>query len=172
MKQAILTFDKSEILLVELPEGANTVKVYNPFGRYFHISCYLPSEPGFKKAFGSYFPFKFFGGRKKYPYDIKLIGKLSELTETTFMKLVDLDGRLGWYYKNYEGGTPYAIARQSFFSKLSADGYYTFHPDGEGPDYTGDANVDKALMEDWEMTQERVFRPERTFLFKILKQPK
>lgn len=133
MKQAILHFHSGDYLLVELPAGATNVIMYRPFNKHFHLSCDLPpSREGVHTIFGTCFPYKNFGGKKNYPSEILLIGKLSEVTEEQFARIVQVisNGRISGkpQYRKYNDKTLIPAnmwvrsARESFFSKMEAEG--------------------------------------------------
>jgi len=144
MKQAILTFEKAEILLVELPEGV----------REQAVSSFVEGAA-------------------------ELIGKLSELTEEQFSEICDDNGAFCW--DNYKGvpDNRYTChsARESFLSKLHAEGWYTKNvkPDPNHPKYWDrDPLLRCDLVKDqneYYRKQPRTFSPEQSFVFKILKQP-
>lgn len=148
MKQAILTFDKCQILLVE--GDKELLKIISKS----HLVT-------FGETTGRY------------------IGKLSELTEEVFAEIVDkfFDGYIDYESNDVSSMGPYIEAEGSFLSKLRAEGYYTEMPEIKeepsdfGPGWNlGYGGFPQRIVEEIDAANARLFPPDKTYLFKIVKQ--
>ncbi len=166
MKQAILSFGKADVLLVQLPE--NIVRV----------------EPSYCHAIITYDNTGYI--ETEYPlgddspHVIEPLGKLSTLTEEQFAEIVDKRGTAYERYMKantllriggYSSITP--TAKKSFLSKMEAEGYFTVNPHGNKPaddDYSFFTDVNITLKEAWAICEARTFPPDQTYVFIILKQ--
>lgn len=154
MKQAILHFHSGDYLLVELPKWVTEIT---------------------------------YGGRTKVHFDgvyvDKLIGKLSEVTEEQFARIVQVisNGRISGkpQYRKYNDKTLIPAnmwvrsARDSFYSKMEAEGLYAENPRGSFEDaVTAPTGCAARVPEEiaWEDAEEKTFPPDRSFLFRILNQ--
>lgn len=158
MKQAILTFEKAKIIVIELPDDLDRfIMAYgNCIGWLDKEGMCCTEQPLGEDSEES----------------LEYIGKLSEVTEEQFTEIVDKD-RSG--YKDYdEDGIfsiyPFIGAKGSFLSKLRAEGFRTenepappkcgcYGPCGLKCDYA-----------DWHEAEDSTFSPDKTYLFKIVKQ--
>ena len=145
MKQQIISGLKKKLLLVEIDTTATPVKVHVTFNE----------DESIKMA-------------------AKLIGKLTDITESQFAEWVE-DNGLGCF-DNYKGivDNRYTCltAKESFFSKLEVDGICFSNPLGDFPtkqntglDY-GMEYISKQAS--WEEAQEKVWDKERCWLFEII----
>lgn len=110
MKQAILHFDKGDVLLLEV-NGEGLIRVEGGI-----ISNLLVLEE----------TWRIFQGDRylcRCPFKPELIGKLSELTGDQFESIVPVYA--SEYYKNYNPSSEYEVLKrtaiESFLSKLEAD---------------------------------------------------
>lgn len=158
MKQAILTFKKAKIIIIELPDDLDRfIMAYgNCIGWLDKEGMCCTEQPLGEDSDES----------------LELIGKLSELTEEQFAEIVDKD-RSG--YKDYdEEGIcsiyPFIGAKGSFLSKLRADGYYTENPAGPIDECvisapgSGPYEYEMAM---WNRGEEKIFSPDKTWVFTI-----
>lgn len=167
MKQAILTFEKKSVLLVELPEDITNIVVYDCPLHNCHKIVFTSKKQDPGQCGGDMVPLGHY---------VELIGKLSELTEEQFAEIVDKD-RSG--YKDYdEEGIcsiyPFIGAKGSFLSKLRADGYITEMPEikedpsdfGPGWDL-GYGGFPQRIVEEIDAANARLFSPDKTWVFAI-----
>ena len=104
MKQQIISGLKKKLLLVELPEGSNNLKVFHDIGRPY-ISYFVKVDTG----------------RLYLEEDVQLFDKLTDITEDQFAEWVDVDNEYGLpIYQNYiTTSMPYydeqISAKESFF---------------------------------------------------------
>lgn len=160
MKQAILTFDKCQILVVELPEGAYGVGQQHIYHGEDPITYHIEGHGDRNYGF-------------KFPGFVELMGKLSELTEDQAIDFVD-KVMSGQHYQNYsfKSGVDRWVktAKESFLSKLRADGYYTENPAGPIDECvisapgSGPYEYEMAM---WNMGEEKTFQPSLTWVFTI-----
>lgn len=164
MKQAILSFGKADVLLrVPDPDQAWVIENMHP--------NIMTSD-----------------GR-----DWEYLGKLSELTEEHFAEIVDCWQRYfpatHTVYCNYNypveydaikgkeqrWSHPFGKARESFVSKMEAEGYYTKNPYAETRlSFSRCSAKDKRVFTDLvkqrrENAEARTFPPDQTYVFIILK---
>lgn len=108
MQNNLTTFNtgKVELIAVLLPEGATnpTLNRSNYEPRYWGISYDLPVPDGANYTHGGGFCFfyKDFGGKKKYPENLVLVGSTFDVTEEEARELVE---KMPWgenSYKNYK----------------------------------------------------------------------
>jgi hypothetical protein len=145
MKQQILNL-KKKLLIVELPEGAYNVKV--------RFSKFLTLFKPYSKVVERFDDF-----------DIKLIGKPTDLTEEQFKECVEVkyDGVPFWFFN----------AEESFFSSLESQGIYFKNPYGKYKP-TRKAESDGTLQtlnwqqERWQEVEQKVWNRDNTYLFEII----
>jgi hypothetical protein len=148
MKQAILNLEK-KLLLVELPEGYVVVSVF-PSKRTLTMW----------NGNGQYIT-------EKLDFDVDEIGKLTDITESQFTKLVS-----GVIEYGKQENHPIWTAKKGFFSKLTEDKIYFKNPLGEFPtkqntglEY-GMEYISK--VQRWEEAESKVWDINRCWIFEIL----
>src|SRR5690606_5371762 len=106
---------------------------------------------------------------KVIPFEIEtVVGYLSELSEEWFKSRVEPMTIL--LYRNYTVGSQYEelllkTARESFYSLLKSEGWYTENPLGEKPEIcyaTLDDPEGYEALEEWQEAQSRTINPENT----------
>lgn len=191
MKQAILTFETCQIMLVELQNDQKWFIGNNTLNQWF---IRISDRHG---ADIERIPAQTLLNRPKY------LGNLSELTEEQARDIVD-----GWQrhfpeqhtvYRNYEKpteydaikrsseqkwGEPFGKAVESFLSKLKIEGYFTRNPYADmhgkrvvyesinecGCMVNGEILSETELNQKFRATAKRTFKPSETYVFKIIKQ--
>ncbi|MGN6417775.1 MAG: hypothetical protein ACTHMC_09805 [Pseudobacter sp.] len=174
MKQAILTFEKCRVLLVELPKGAYGVGQQHIYHGENPITYHMEGEGD--KNYGFYFP-----------GFVHLIGKLSELTEEQAREIVDSWKRYfpetHSVYRNYEypieydhvkgmeqrWSLPFGKSVESFLSKLRADGYHTENPAGTYEECCPSLDVNSHAYErsQFDLGDSLTFSPDKTWVFTV-----
>jgi hypothetical protein len=182
MKQAVLTFEKKRVLLVELPEGAYGVCQTHIYHGVDPITFHIEGE-----------------GDKCYHFKVDgfvdVIGKLSELTEEQARDIVE-----NWerhfpeqhtVYRNYEKPVeydaikrsseqkwdePFGKAVESFLSKIKAEGLFLINPFKKTKVTVKGSLKDKEQFSSmWkarrEQAEARTFSPSRTWVFTIKPTP-
>lgn len=186
MKQAIIEL-KKKLLLVELPEQINgdDVSVIHNQDDYDQLEFQYPTHEfrGLQCYDCGYLP-------KGNNY--KPIGKLTDITEEQFHKW---SGSYEWEdapegskyaYKDYKDGKetdeywdmyPFDTAKESFFSKLEAEGIYFENPLGEElMKWNKYESIHKKIphtpyslyKKDWQEAQEKLWNRDNTYIFEIL----
>lgn len=157
MKQQIIPGLKKKLLLVEFPEGASKIEIS------------VLGDIMFEK--GSSLDVLWL------PDDIlvkKLIGNLTDIKEEQFTEYVEkeFDTFRDYTQEDSVGSFVVNTAKESFFSKLEADGIYFENHLSEFPtkkntglEY-GMEYISKVAS--WEEVQEKVWDKERTLLFEIM----
>ena len=172
MKQQIIEF-KKKLLLIELPEGAKDIHI-NEF-YFFNTRLSYQTETSLH----------FIETKERLLEDkIKLIGKLTDITESQCEQWVEAYTSLENRFRNYT--TPAYIeflmktAKESFFSKLQADEIYFENPLGEKPvldkgslwgSPEQDTQAFAALnyqIDKWEEAESKVWDINRCWIFEIL----
>lgn len=171
MKQAILTFEKAKILVIELPEDLDRfIMAYgNCIGWLDKEGMCCTEQPLGEDSDES----------------LELIGKLSELTEDQAREIVDSWQRYfpeqHTVYRNYEypieydhikgmeqrWSHPFGKSVESFLSKLRADGCQTENvPEPDKCGCYGPCGL-KCDYADWQEANDRTFYPDKTWVFTI-----
>jgi hypothetical protein len=161
MKQQIIEL-KKRLLLVELPEGINgeDVSINHNQDDYEQLEFQYPTHE--------------FRGMQCYDnillpkgYSYKSIGKLTDITESQFTKLVS-----GVIEYGKQENHPIWTAKKGFFSKLTEDKIYFKNPLGEFPtkqntglEY-GMEYISK--VQRWEEAESKVWDINRCWIFEIL----
>jgi len=173
LKQAILSFSKCKVLLVELPEGATVQD--SGCGAVLYWNKEYTREKGDSAAF---YPFGIGSGKR-----LHLLGKLSELTEEQFAGIVEImdtilneDDTESFFYRDYRTEDPdlgQFSARQSFLSKMQAEGYYTDNPAGSYEECVRSLPGGGCFAYEesqFSLGEARTFPPDQTYVFIIHKQ--
>lgn len=155
MKTKSFSLNNKELLLVELPEGANRIHVFND-----NDNSYISYFKGVDT------------GRHYIDFKAVLIGKLPEVTEEQYKTLVTKVMN-NQHYQSYNYKSPNErwtkTAKESFFSALTANGILFENPLGSHPDnwiYKTEAmHMKNTDISAWQSAQEKVFNIDNTFLF-------
>lgn len=169
MKQAILSFGKVDVLLVQLPEDVKDVVVHD---------CELHNCSKIVFTSQQQDPLRCGGDMVPIGHYVSLLGKLLELTEEQCKVIVDCYG-IGRFH-NYKTESQYdellhTTARESFFSKLKADGYFTINPYAKTKmSFSGFNAAEKEQVKELfkkrkESGDARTFPPDQTYVFIITK---
>lgn len=166
MKQAILSFGKAAVLLVCVPDKYRCAyKTLNENDNWIVVFKEDPDSDGLEIV-------------NFHHEEPKLLGKLSELTEEQCKDIVDCYG-IGCFH-NYKTESQYdellhTTARESFFSKLKADGYFTINPYAKTKmSFSGFNAAEKEQVKELfkkrkESGDARTFPPDQTYVFIITK---
>jgi hypothetical protein len=179
MKQAILSFSKCKVLLAVLPEGATHPQQTHIYHGEDPIVFHVGEQTG---------SFYFDGF-------VDTLGKLSDLTEEQCAEIVDSWQRYfpttHTVYCNYnypveydaikgkeqQWSHPFGKARESFLSKMEAEGYYTKAPEVKeepsdfGPGWNmGYGGFPQRIVEEMDRLSARTFPPDQTYVFIIIKE--
>jgi hypothetical protein len=161
MKQQILNL-KKKLLLVELPEGADRLKVFND-----------ESEP-YISYFKGHSALRFYLSSK-----CLLIGKLTDIAEQQFLDFCDffthedeMDGTKENVFRDYTDKTFFDTAKESFFSYLESQGIYFSNPLGEKPFVSVfDINPDSVVRKEyykWEEAEQKVWNKDLIYIFEVI----
>lgn len=109
------------VLVVDAPQGSYDHKI-EKFQNYFQFNCQLSEN----ESIGFAFFYKDFGGKKKYPNDIKFLCKGEDITEEIAEQLIKVgdEGFECWNYKNNKWGAFGFSPIESFISEIEANGFY------------------------------------------------
>jgi len=164
MKQQIIKL-KKKLLLVELPEGYDTVYLEDN-KKLFYKNLYM-------EGVGAPHIIWLLEESKK-------IGKLTDITEEQFEKWVDGiqrdDYELFWKYTKPKDGYWLETAKESFFSKLEAEEIYFSNPHDKPEDHfytsywekeNGEQEWNEAISE-WQEAESKVWNKDNTYIFEIL----
>lgn len=80
--------NSTDWLLVAVPADSRQF-IVKLVDKYWHLGYNLPDNGGFRVSEGFAFFYKDFGGKAKYPVNLKCLGKADELTEEQAAEIVE-----------------------------------------------------------------------------------
>ena len=155
MKQQIIEGLKKKLLLVELPEGATDIEIS------------VLGDIMYRHKLGLDILWQSNGSGVK-----NLVGKLTDITEEQFSEWVKECDELtfeGHAFEDYNGTSICDTAKESFFSKLEAEGIVFENPIKKpgATDHKGMKDLNEKLDKYYE-AEKKVWNRNNTYVFEIL----